>query len=86
MWGEYSTPLGFAAGDAGRYSDWRVGFGPGEISKRNLGLQGIRERTRLLSGRVEIESTLGTGTRIFVELPLENVPEEAVITNDRSIK
>ncbi len=35
-----------------------------------LGLAGMEERVRLLNGRIKIESALGKGTRVAVELPL----------------
>jgi len=41
----------------------------------HLGIYGIRERVALLSGSVEIESTIGLGTSLFVEIPLQ--PTEA---------
>jgi len=50
--------------------DWGVGFKPDEVEERRFGLQGIRERARLLDGRVVIESKPGQGTRVGVELPL----------------
>ncbi len=66
--------------------DWGVGFRPGEIHGNRLGLQGIRERARLLHGWAEIDSEPGQGTRVCVELPLANIPMEFAITNDRSIE
>jgi len=36
----------------------------------HLGLYGIRERAELLSGTVEIESEIGQGTSLFIEIPL----------------
>ena len=74
MWGEFKTPAGSCHQC------------PQAIIKKTSSLQGIRERTRPLNGRVRIESAPGEGARIFVELPLDSVPEEAVITNDRSIE
>jgi signal transduction histidine kinase len=50
--------------------DWGVGFDEATIRKESFGLQGIRERARLLGGRVVVESQTGQGTRITVELPL----------------
>ncbi len=50
--------------------DWGVGFKPEEVEERRFGLQGIRERARLLDGRVVIDSKPGHGTRVAVELPL----------------
>ncbi len=50
--------------------DWGVGFNPDDVQQRRFGLQGIRERVRLLDGRVAIESAPDEGTHISVELPL----------------
>jgi PAS domain S-box-containing protein len=47
------------------------GFDPDEIAGRGHGLQGIRERARLLAGRASIESRPGSGTRVVVEVPLK---------------
>lgn len=37
--------------------------------KRKLGLQGLRERIELFGGRLRIDSKIGAGTRLEVELP-----------------
>jgi PAS domain S-box-containing protein len=58
-----------------------VGFDPLAITENRFGLQGIRERARLLRGRASIESQLGQGTRVFVELPA-TPPQE--VTDTRS--
>ncbi len=50
--------------------DWGVGFDPSAVEEQRFGLQGIRERVRLLEGSVAIESAPGEGTHIAVELPL----------------
>ena len=50
--------------------DWGIGFIPSQVSEDRFGLQGIRKRVDLLGGRVEIDSTPGQGTRLFVTLPL----------------
>ena len=50
--------------------DWGVGFSLATVDEHHFGLQGIRERVRLLDGCVVIESAPGKGTRISVELPL----------------
>jgi PAS domain S-box-containing protein len=50
--------------------DWGVGFNPEVVEEQRFGLQGIRERVRLLDGRATIESAPGQGTHIAVELPL----------------
>ncbi len=56
--------------------DWGVGFDPARVDKNRFGLQGIRERARLLDGRVAIESAPGKGTHVVVELPLVERPAE----------
>lgn len=50
--------------------DWGVGFDQAQIASDSFGLQGMRDRARLLGGRTTIESKPGEGTRIFVELPI----------------
>ena len=50
--------------------DWGVGFDSSSVAEQRFGLQGIRERARLLEGRMTIESASGRGTHISVELPL----------------
>jgi signal transduction histidine kinase/ligand-binding sensor domain-containing protein len=53
-----------------------MGFGPDEVERAHsashgAGLVGIRERARILGGRVEIRSGVPRGTTITVTLPLE---------------
>jgi len=50
--------------------DWGVGFDPGTVRGLHFGLQGIRERARLLSGEAVIRSSPGQGSQILVDLPL----------------
>ena len=50
--------------------DWGIGFDPTAHQEDHFGLEGIRERTRLLGGRFAIESRPGEGTRLCVDLPL----------------
>ncbi|MHB8897869.1 MAG: sensor histidine kinase [Thermoguttaceae bacterium] len=50
--------------------DWGIGFDPQSIDEKCFGLTGIRERARLLGGEVQLETNLGEGTRIAVELPI----------------
>lgn len=52
-------------------SDDGVGFDPATVTPRSFGLQGIRERSRLLGGQATIDSSPGRGTRIEVELPIK---------------
>jgi signal transduction histidine kinase len=47
-----------------------VGFDPSTVRGKKFGLQGIRERARLLGGRVKIESSANAGTLVAVDLPI----------------
>jgi signal transduction histidine kinase len=54
-----------------------VGFDPkaaGQSADRGLGLIGIRERVSQLQGTLRLESALGKGTRLTVELPARSRP------------
>jgi signal transduction histidine kinase len=55
--------------------DWGVGFDPAAVAAGRFGLEGIRERARLLGGRATIDSRPGAGTRILIELPLPAGPD-----------
>jgi signal transduction histidine kinase len=46
------------------------GFSPAGVRRDALGLVGMRERTAILGGRFEVESSPGAGTTILAELPL----------------
>jgi PAS domain S-box-containing protein len=50
--------------------DWGIGFAPEAVEKGHFGLEGIRERVRLLGGRLTIESTPGSGTLVQVVVPI----------------
>jgi PAS domain S-box-containing protein len=50
--------------------DWGIGFDPDAVHENRFGLQGIRERARLLDGSVTIRSAPAKGTLIAVELPV----------------
>jgi PAS domain S-box-containing protein len=50
--------------------DWGIGFVPNTVPESHFGLDGIRERTRLLGGRCNIKSKPGEGTAVVVELPV----------------
>ncbi|OHB78013.1 MAG: hypothetical protein A2W31_17920 [Planctomycetes bacterium RBG_16_64_10] len=51
--------------------DHGVGFDPESVPEQRFGLRGIRERARLFDGQAAIDSAVGRGTRILVELPLK---------------
>jgi signal transduction histidine kinase len=46
------------------------------LQGKKLGLYGMRERASLLGGTLTIESTPGTGTAIFVEIPLDGEEDD----------
>src|ERR671936_386013 len=46
------------------------GFAPGDQGDGGLGLVGMKERVELVNGRLEIESSEGSGTTLVVEVPL----------------
>jgi PAS domain S-box-containing protein len=50
--------------------DFGVGFDPDQVSDSRFGLQGIKERARLLGGAARIESAPGEGTKVGVTIPL----------------
>ena len=56
--------------------DWGVGFDPKAVPKNHFGLEGIRQRARLLGGKCSIRSKTGKGTSISVELPVVRRDEE----------
>ena len=53
-----------------KVQDWGVGFDPAAVRDDRFGLEGIRERARLLGGSTTVESTPRHGTSLMVELPL----------------
>ncbi|HUT13293.1 MAG TPA: PAS domain S-box protein [Thermoguttaceae bacterium] len=57
--------------------DWGVGFRVEEFKKDRFGLQGIRERARLMGGEAIIEAVTNEGTRVYVELPLVEMADES---------
>ena len=60
-----------------KVQDWGVGFEPESVGKGHFGLEGIRQRVRLLGGRLTIESRPGVGTTVQVVVPiLEQQVEE----------
>lgn len=50
--------------------DWGAGFNPAAIAKGHFGLEGIRERVRLLGGKFEVKTELNQGTLLRVDIPL----------------
>jgi PAS domain S-box-containing protein len=56
--------------------DWGIGFDPKTVQENRFGLDGIRERARLLGGKCNIKSEPGEGTFIVVELPVAEQRQE----------
>ena len=56
--------------------DWGIGFDPESVEKGHFGLEGIRQRVRLLGGRLTIESTPGSGTLVQVVVPILEKQDE----------
>jgi PAS domain S-box-containing protein len=56
--------------------DWGVGFDPMKPQENRFGIEGIRQRARLLGGTCSIKSKPDKGTRILVELPVVEREEE----------
>jgi signal transduction histidine kinase/DNA-binding response OmpR family regulator len=53
-----------------------VGFDPAVVGERDrLGLFGMRERARALGGKLTIESSPGSGTTLYVEVPCGSSPD-----------
>jgi PAS domain S-box-containing protein len=50
--------------------DWGIGFDPESVEKGHFGLEGIRQRVRLLGGRLVIDSKPGSGATIQVVVPI----------------
>ncbi len=50
--------------------DWGTGFVAKAVPENSFGLEGIRQRVRLLGGKCSIRSASHKGTRVRVELPV----------------
>jgi signal transduction histidine kinase len=51
--------------------DWGIGFDMNKIQGHSIGLNGIEERAKSLGGKAVIESSLGSGTKVVVDLPIQ---------------
>ena len=59
-----------------------VGFDPIEVAEwpvgsKGWGLENIRERAQQVGGQCRIESAPGDGTRVVIQLPLRDQPDDA---------
>jgi len=52
------------------FQDWGIGFDPTQVGSGQCGLQGIRERARLMGGIATVQSAPRQGVHIIVEFPL----------------
>jgi len=50
--------------------DWGIGFDTESIKEGHFGLESIRQRARLLGGRVTIETKPGFGTLVQAVVPI----------------
>ena len=56
--------------------DWGIGFDQEAVVENRFGLEGIRERSRLLGGKLSVESEPGQGTVVRVTLPVIEAADE----------
>ncbi|MCU0873646.1 MAG: PAS domain S-box protein, partial [Pirellulaceae bacterium] len=56
--------------------DWGIGFAQETVQENRFGLEGIRERCRILGGRLSIKSEPGKGTVIQVKFPVIEATDE----------
>jgi PAS domain S-box-containing protein len=54
--------------------DWGTGFDVNSVRENRFGLEGIRERCRILGGRLKLQSNAGEGTVIQVTFPIMENP------------
>jgi signal transduction histidine kinase len=47
------------------------------LAENRMGLRSMEERARLVSGVMEIQSRIGTGTRIVFRIPLDTLKRSA---------
>jgi PAS domain S-box-containing protein len=57
--------------------DWGIGFDPDAVQENRFGLEGIRERARILGGKLSIETKPGAGTVVRVKFPVLEAVTEA---------
>ncbi|WP_018263861.1 sensor histidine kinase [Methylobacterium sp. WSM2598] len=67
--------LGVVIEDDGTGFDPEACAPPAEGRPRRLGLSSIRERLSLIGGTLRVESAPGSGTTLFIDVPLAPMPE-----------
>lgn len=73
-----------------RITDTGVGFDPDNVSttspgQARLGLLGVRERLRLLGGRLDIDSARGGGTRATIRVPRAIAASRSASSDSRTM-
>lgn len=53
-------------------SDNGRGFDPGKLPEEGLGIAGMKERAGLVGGKLELQSKVGKGTRVYFKVPVES--------------
>ena len=56
-----------------------AGFDPANLGRGGLGLAGIRERTQRIGGNLEVDSSIGKGTKVSVQVQLRSLAEEKLL-------
>ena len=56
--------------------DWGIGFDQDTVQENRFGLEGIRERCRILGGELSIKSKPGEGTVVRVTFPVLEATDE----------
>jgi signal transduction histidine kinase len=56
--------------------DWGIGFDKARIQGNRFGLEGIRQRSRLLGGNLSIKSKPGGGTVVRVKFPVMEATDD----------
>jgi signal transduction histidine kinase len=54
-----------------------VGFDPQELARVGFGLHSLRERATQVGGRLTIDSAVGQGTSLRLEVPLTQVAAQS---------
>jgi len=57
--------------------DWGIGFDLEAVQENRFGLEGIRERSRILGGKLSIKTKPGGGTVVRVKFPVIEATDEA---------
>jgi signal transduction histidine kinase len=65
-----------------RVADDGLGFDPAAIADDRFGLEGMRQRSRLLGGDVRIDSAPGRGTTVEATLPTPGQPPHEPVAGD----